>query len=201
MVAWADRQRSRPPPPSRQIVPPRSAHRHPELVSGSIAPQATTSLVEQWILKQVQNDRKAGRKCRPRDRKPRPPVLRFHFATLKSSRTRPDVPRRRQSTTVQRCPLPQHLKGAGRSTGCCAATTEAASRVVTNDIALNRHAPTLRTSCSNRSLPPEQLLDIAMRQLHPGRAAVVALARMRRDLHFAEQRVHLRHRQNPPRPH
>ena len=33
---------------------------------------------------------------------------------------------------------------------------------------------------------PEQLLDIAMRQLHPGRPAMVALARMRRDLHLAQ---------------
>src|SRR4051812_42679226 len=38
------------------------------------------------------------------------------------------------------------------------------------------------------SLPAEQLLDIAMCQLHPGRPAVIALPRMRRDLHLAEQR-------------
>ena len=37
----------------------------------------------------------------------------------------------------------------------------------------------------------EQFLDIAVRELHPGRAAVIALAGMRRRLHFAKQRVHL----------
>ena len=40
-----------------------------------------------------------------------------------------------------------------------------------------------------------------MRELHPSRAAVVALARMRRDLHLAKQRVHFRDRQDTPGPH
>src|SRR3546814_1615486 len=52
-----------------------------------------------------------------------------------------------------------------------------------------------------KSAPPEQLLDIAVCEFHPGRAAVVALARMRGRLHLAEQRVHLGDRQHAPRPH
>ena len=37
-----------------------------------------------------------------------------------------------------------------------------------------------------------------MAELHPGRAAVVALARARRDLHLAQQGVHLGDREDPP---
>ena len=47
------------------------------------------------------------------------------------------------------------------------------------------------------SFPPEQFLDVAMGELHPGRAAVVALAAVRGDLHLAEQRVHLGDREQP----
>src|SRR3546814_3863019 len=41
------------------------------------------------------------------------------------------------------------------------------------------------------SPPAEQLLDVGELQLDIGRAAMVALAGMRRRLHLAEQRVHL----------
>src|SRR3954466_13987992 len=41
------------------------------------------------------------------------------------------------------------------------------------------------------SPPPEQLLDIAQLQFHISRAAVVALAGIRRVFHLAQQRVHL----------
>jgi hypothetical protein len=37
-------------------VGPNQIHRHPELVSGSIRPQGTPSLVARWMLKQVQHD-------------------------------------------------------------------------------------------------------------------------------------------------
>ena len=40
------------------------------------------------------------------------------------------------------------------------------------------------------------LLDVAVRELYPGGAAVVALARMGGDLHFAQQRVHLGDRED-----
>ena len=53
-----------------------------------------------------------------------------------------------------------------------------------------------KDSRTRSSLPPEQLLDIAMLQLHPGRAAMVALAGVRRDLHFPQQRIHLGDRQD-----
>ncbi len=46
--------------------------------------------------------------------------------------------------------------------------------------------------------PPEQFLDIGVGQFHPGRAAVVTLARARCDFHFTQQRIHLRDRQDPP---
>src|SRR3546814_10117432 len=48
------------------------------------------------------------------------------------------------------------------------------------------------------AFPSEQLLHIVHRQLHPGRAAMVALARVRGDLHLAEQRVHLGDVQGAP---
>src|SRR3546814_17668483 len=48
------------------------------------------------------------------------------------------------------------------------------------------------------SFPSEQLLHIVHRQLHPGRAAMVALARVRGALHLAEQRVHLGDVQGAP---
>ena len=41
------------------------------------------------------------------------------------------------------------------------------------------------------SPPAEQALDVGELQLHIGRAAVVALARVRRRLHLAQERVHL----------
>jgi hypothetical protein len=50
------------------------------------------------------------------------------------------------------------------------------------------------------SPPAEQLLDVGMRQLHPGRPAVVALAAMGCDFHLAQQGVHLGHRQDPTGP-
>ena len=40
----------------------------------------------------------------------------------------------------------------------------------------------------------EKLLDVCMRQLYPGRAAMIALAAVGRDLHFAEQSIHLGNR-------
>ena len=43
-----------------------------------------------------------------------------------------------------------------------------------------------------RLLPAEQFFDLRMTELHPGRAAMVALARTRRDLHLSEQSIHLR---------
>ncbi len=50
------------------------------------------------------------------------------------------------------------------------------------------------------SPPPEQLLQIRQLELHIGRAAVVALTRVRRGFHLAQQGVHLRRAQHPPRP-
>src|SRR5688572_1340773 len=46
----------------------------------------------------------------------------------------------------------------------------------------------------------EELLDLAMPQLHPRRPTVVALARTRGRFHFAEQRVHFRDRQDATGP-
>src|ERR1700730_18263163 len=40
--------------------------------------------------------------------------------------------------------------------------------------------------------PPKQPLDIGELQLHIGRAAMIALAGIRRRFHFAQQRVHRR---------
>ena len=40
--------------------------------------------------------------------------------------------------------------------------------------------------------PPEQLFDVGVAELDPRRPAMVALARMGGDLHFAQQRVHFR---------
>ena len=40
------------------------------------------------------------------------------------------------------------------------------------------------------SLPPEQLFYVAVLELHPGRAAVIALAAMGGDFHLAKQGVH-----------
>ena len=52
-------------------------------------------------------------------------------------------------------------------------------------------ATTLETHGSKtRLFPPEQPFDVAVCELYPRRAAVVALPRMRGDFHLAEQRVH-----------
>jgi hypothetical protein len=48
------------------------------------------------------------------------------------------------------------------------------------------------------SFPPEQLCDFAVAELHPGGAAVIALARAGRDLHLAQKRVHLGDREDSP---
>lgn len=45
-----------------------------------------------------------------------------------------------------------------------------------------------------RLLPSEQFFDLAVAELHPGRAAVIALPRARRHLHLAQQRVHFGNR-------
>src|SRR5206468_634291 len=47
-------------------------------------------------------------------------------------------------------------------------------------------------------LPAEQFFDLAVAELHPGRAAMVALARARRDLHLAQKRVHFGDREYSP---
>src|SRR3546814_5022905 len=54
---------------------------------------------------------------------------------------------------------------------------------------------------SGHSFSAKKLFDIVHRELHPRRPSVVALARMRRDLHRAEQRVHFGDAQGPPCPH
>src|SRR6476646_1888825 len=55
----------------------------------------------------------------------------------------------------------------------------------------------IRHFVDNRNLAPaEELLDFGMAELHPRRAAVVALPRTRRDFHFSKQRIHLRDREN-----
>ena len=41
-----------------------------------------------------------------------------------------------------------------------------------------------------RSLPAEQLFNIAQRQLHPSWPTMVALPAVRGDFHFAQERVH-----------
>src|SRR5438132_6520783 len=51
---------------------------------------------------------------------------------------------------------------------------------------------------TSASTPAEQPLDIAQRQSHKGRAAVIALAAVRRRLHLAQQRVHFRRREAAP---
>src|SRR4051812_37959889 len=48
------------------------------------------------------------------------------------------------------------------------------------------------------SSPTEQLLELGMAELHPGRPPVIALARARRDLHLAQQGVHFGDRKHPP---
>src|SRR5205085_1855391 len=55
-----------------------------------------------------------------------------------------------------------------------------------------RATSTCGTSRAERArlFPPEQLLQVAFLQLHPGRPAVIALAAMRSGLHFTEQGVH-----------
>src|SRR3546814_14855063 len=50
----------------------------------------------------------------------------------------------------------------------------------------------LRTAKRVILFPSEQLFYVAMAQLHPGGAAVIALAAAGGDLHFAEQGVHFR---------
>ena len=42
-----------------------------------------------------------------------------------------------------------------------------------------------------RLLPPEQFFDLAVPELYPGRATVIALARTRGHLHLAQKCVHL----------
>src|SRR3546814_5570295 len=64
-----------------------------------------------------------------------------------------------------------------------------------------RAPPTTGSEGSSPLFPPEQLLDVTMPQLHPGRTAVVALAGVGRDFHLAQQGVHFGDRQQTPRPH
>src|SRR3712207_6692922 len=63
------------------------------------------------------------------------------------------------------------------------------------------HSSTATESLVRLLFAAEQLLDFRMAELHPGGAAMVALTGARRRLHFAQQRVHFRHRQHPARPH
>jgi len=44
--------------------------------------------------------------------------------------------------------------------------------------------------------PTKKFLDIAVPELHPGRPAMVALAGMGSDFHFAKQRVHFGDRED-----
>ena len=52
-----------------------------------------------------------------------------------------------------------------------------------------------------RSAPPEQPLDIGEVERHIGRTPMIALAAVRRGLHLAQQRIHLRGREAPSRAH
>src|SRR6185436_6997365 len=117
----------------------------------------------------------------------------------------PRQPALRSSPATTSCwhaPVTETISRTGPScgsdwSGCCGGcgcgfcATDAEAKAMDRPAVDNRtrNSPALMSRIL--SFPPEQFLDVGMGELHPGWAAVVALAAMGGDLHLAQQGVHL----------